>query len=352
MEQIDQLKAMRDSALERLRNNPDYKLVHSLENLIADLEATFAPIEAETPAAEEDNSEEIADADTATGEDAPSQVDEPAAESEMANAVEADSAETAETTETGNLETDTVEAESTENELSDSNVDDDSWLQSSVAETEAAMDAEPSQAEPLAEASAEETPVDAEESRPMETDSDEAGETASSDEEASDTVVEPGSDPYSAAPASDASAVAQEENYTDDGVQAPASVNEDDSGLIEEPSASAPVMEAPVVAEAPIIGEQADTEEMSLESSLEAALDDMLAADGAEPAPVHQPAETRVESDVTAGQQSTGTQTEDISQHAGAVQTALGEEAGESLDTFRSGVSIPGAASGSGIPSS
>ena len=38
MEQINQLKTMRDEALLRLRSNPDFKLVNSLEALIEDLE--------------------------------------------------------------------------------------------------------------------------------------------------------------------------------------------------------------------------------------------------------------------------------------------------------------------------
>ncbi len=41
MEQIQQLKTMRDEALERLQINPDYKLVTSLDTLIGDLEASF-----------------------------------------------------------------------------------------------------------------------------------------------------------------------------------------------------------------------------------------------------------------------------------------------------------------------
>ncbi len=42
MEQIIQLKTMRDEALERLQNNPDFKLVNSLDALIRDLEAVLA----------------------------------------------------------------------------------------------------------------------------------------------------------------------------------------------------------------------------------------------------------------------------------------------------------------------
>ena len=47
MEQIEQLKTMRDEALARLQLNPDYKLVTSLDALISDLEASFAPAKAE-----------------------------------------------------------------------------------------------------------------------------------------------------------------------------------------------------------------------------------------------------------------------------------------------------------------
>ena len=47
MEQIEQLKTMRDEALGRLQLNPDYKLVTSLDALISDLEASFAPAKAE-----------------------------------------------------------------------------------------------------------------------------------------------------------------------------------------------------------------------------------------------------------------------------------------------------------------
>ena len=43
MQQIEQLKLMRDEALQRLRSNPDYKLANSLDALIQDLEAFVAP---------------------------------------------------------------------------------------------------------------------------------------------------------------------------------------------------------------------------------------------------------------------------------------------------------------------
>lgn len=43
MEQIIQLKTMRDEALVRLQNNPDYKLVNSLDALIQDLESVLLP---------------------------------------------------------------------------------------------------------------------------------------------------------------------------------------------------------------------------------------------------------------------------------------------------------------------
>ncbi|MEM9278039.1 MAG: hypothetical protein AAGA76_05665 [Pseudomonadota bacterium] len=38
MEAINQLKTLRDEALQRLQNNPDYKLLTSLDDLIVDLE--------------------------------------------------------------------------------------------------------------------------------------------------------------------------------------------------------------------------------------------------------------------------------------------------------------------------
>lgn len=51
MEQIRQLKEMRDSALERLQANPDFKLVNSLDQLIGDLEEVVAAAQpAEIPA--------------------------------------------------------------------------------------------------------------------------------------------------------------------------------------------------------------------------------------------------------------------------------------------------------------
>lgn len=43
MEQLEQLKKMLGDAQERLKKNPDYKLVHSLEGLISDLELAFGP---------------------------------------------------------------------------------------------------------------------------------------------------------------------------------------------------------------------------------------------------------------------------------------------------------------------
>ncbi|MBL4695270.1 MAG: hypothetical protein JKY77_00730 [Rhizobiaceae bacterium] len=45
MEQLIQLKEMLASARTRLEKNPDYKLVNSLEGLIADLEVAFGPID-------------------------------------------------------------------------------------------------------------------------------------------------------------------------------------------------------------------------------------------------------------------------------------------------------------------
>ncbi len=45
MEQVIQLKTMRDEALARLQLNPDFKLVNSLDALIKDLESVLAPQE-------------------------------------------------------------------------------------------------------------------------------------------------------------------------------------------------------------------------------------------------------------------------------------------------------------------
>ncbi|MFK5979116.1 MAG: hypothetical protein QM488_09545 [Rhizobiaceae bacterium] len=46
MEQLEQLKMMLSDAQDRLKQNPDFKLVQSLESLITDLETAFGPIEA------------------------------------------------------------------------------------------------------------------------------------------------------------------------------------------------------------------------------------------------------------------------------------------------------------------
>jgi len=43
MEQISQLKTMRDDALIRLQANPDYRLLTSLDQLIVDLETVVEP---------------------------------------------------------------------------------------------------------------------------------------------------------------------------------------------------------------------------------------------------------------------------------------------------------------------
>ena len=54
MEQIKQLKQMRDEAFARLQTNPDYKLLTSLDDLIVDLEGVTAIAElAEKSVAEE-----------------------------------------------------------------------------------------------------------------------------------------------------------------------------------------------------------------------------------------------------------------------------------------------------------
>ncbi len=46
MDQIEQLKIMRDEALARLQANPDFKLVNSLDSLITDLETVLGPVPA------------------------------------------------------------------------------------------------------------------------------------------------------------------------------------------------------------------------------------------------------------------------------------------------------------------
>lgn len=43
MEQINQLKTMRDDALARLQGNQDYRLLTSLDQLIVDLETVATP---------------------------------------------------------------------------------------------------------------------------------------------------------------------------------------------------------------------------------------------------------------------------------------------------------------------
>ncbi|MDJ0615008.1 MAG: hypothetical protein QNJ29_15170 [Rhizobiaceae bacterium] len=43
MEQINQLRTMRDDALIRLQANPDYRLLTSLDQLIVDLETVVEP---------------------------------------------------------------------------------------------------------------------------------------------------------------------------------------------------------------------------------------------------------------------------------------------------------------------
>ena len=43
MEQINQLRTMRDDALIRLQANPDYRLLTSLDQLIVDLETVIDP---------------------------------------------------------------------------------------------------------------------------------------------------------------------------------------------------------------------------------------------------------------------------------------------------------------------
>ena len=59
MEQIVQLKAMRDAALERLQVSPDFKLVNSLDALISDLEAVMVPQETSESIAPEPEEEEV-----------------------------------------------------------------------------------------------------------------------------------------------------------------------------------------------------------------------------------------------------------------------------------------------------
>lgn len=59
MEQIIQLKSMRDAALDRLQNNPDFKLVNSLDALIRDLETVMVPVSESVAEEPVDQIEEI-----------------------------------------------------------------------------------------------------------------------------------------------------------------------------------------------------------------------------------------------------------------------------------------------------
>ncbi len=89
MEQIKQLQAMRDAALERLQTSPDFRLVNSLDVLIKDLEAVMTPAdvtdqepfemalvdEAITDFEEETANEEIASVAIESPEDATSAIE-------------------------------------------------------------------------------------------------------------------------------------------------------------------------------------------------------------------------------------------------------------------------------------
>lgn len=72
MEQIDQLKTMRDEALERLETNPDFKLLTSLDALIVELEAVLAP--ADTASA---NLQTVADLEAAIAKEAATEEADP-----------------------------------------------------------------------------------------------------------------------------------------------------------------------------------------------------------------------------------------------------------------------------------
>ena len=112
MEQIIQLKTMRDEALVRLQNNPDYKLVNSLDALIQDLETVLLPavqtssVELDGVAAE-DIQTSAAETDTASADEGISeeraeineQIEELASESpdDASSAIEALEAELSQT---------------------------------------------------------------------------------------------------------------------------------------------------------------------------------------------------------------------------------------------------------------
>jgi len=87
MEQITQLKTMRDDALARLQANPDFKLANSLDALITDLESVLQPpaasgLEVETQATVDD----LSNADT-VGEDETADISVPREENELAAVV-------------------------------------------------------------------------------------------------------------------------------------------------------------------------------------------------------------------------------------------------------------------------
>lgn len=79
MEQIEQLKVMRDAAQERLRANPDFKLKNSLDALIDDLEAFIAGESAvdSTDAVSSDPQEELVASDDEEEQQPEESVDEP-----------------------------------------------------------------------------------------------------------------------------------------------------------------------------------------------------------------------------------------------------------------------------------
>ena len=97
MEQIEQLKAMRAEALQRLQLNPDYKLANSLEALIDDLEDFLAPAadELSEPAeGEEDEEPDAGSFEMASLEDTGEAAsDDYVVEEEAAEEVEEEAAE-------------------------------------------------------------------------------------------------------------------------------------------------------------------------------------------------------------------------------------------------------------------
>ncbi len=103
MEQINQLKTMRDAALARLKSSPDYKLVSSLEELIVELEAMIAPNSDDTSDSSSDAIFESADEDDEASE---GNIDESSVEDALASALEEDTLDIDESEEVSDSEKD------------------------------------------------------------------------------------------------------------------------------------------------------------------------------------------------------------------------------------------------------